>query len=386
MRVLHIYKDYAPVVGGIENHIRDLTEGLRARGIDAQALVTNTGPHTVRETIGGVPVVKAGRLLNVSSAPISLDFYAHLRRLERGAEIAHLHAPYPPGELGQLALGRSRCHVVSYHSDIVRQRVLGFFYSPFLRLMLRRARLIAVCTPAHIRSSPFLAPLADKCRVIPYGIDLSRFVATPAILEAAASIRSRYAGKRIILFVGKLRHYKGVNVLLDAMQHLGANRLDANQLDAHLLVAGSGPLEAEWRAKAEREGLMGKVSFLGAPSDDELVRLYHAADIFVLPSTNRAEATGIVQLEAMACALPLVCTELGTGTSYINRHGETGLVVPPNDAPALAAAIDRLLQDEMLRRVMGEAGAARAQSVFSKEAMASNMIDFYHEALDGLAR
>ena len=371
MRVLHIYKDYAPVVGGIENHIGLLAQAQRAQGIDARVLVTNTSAETIETTIHGVPVVKTGRQLNISSAPISLSFYGWLRRLEKGIDITHAHLPYPPGELGHLLLGSSRALVLSYHSDIVRQRVLGTFYSPFLRVLLRRANRISVASPAYIRTSPFLAPVADKCRVLPYGIDLSAFEATPEIRQVAAELRARHAPKPLLLYVGKLRHYKGLNVLIEAMQ----------QIDAHLLVIGSGMLEEEWRGQASALGLDDRISFLGELSDaDKLIALY-ASDLFVLPSTNRAEAFGIVLIEAMACGLPLISTELGTGTSFVNQHEQTGLVVPPGDPDALAAAINRLLGNDELRKRMGAAALARVHAEFSQATMTARMTSLYHEAL-----
>lgn len=375
MRVLHIYKDYAPVVGGIENMIRLLAEGLQAQGIESRVLVTNTGPRTEQTTLNGVQVVKAGRLLNVSSAPVSLDFYRHLRRMEREADIAHAHLPYPPGELGHLLLGCSRRFVLTYHSDIVRQKVLGTLYRPFLRAVLRRADLIAVASQAYIQSSPFLRPHADKCRVIPFGVDLASFARTPAVEAAAQALRSRYGARPLILFVGKLRHYKGVDVLLDAL----------SQTDAHLLIIGSGMMEAAWRARAQANGLHERVTFLGEVDDAQKVAAYHAADLFVLPSTNRAEAFGIVLIEALACGLPLISTELGTGTSFVNQHGDTGFVVPPSDPAALAGAINALLTDEALRRRMAAAALARARAVFSKDALLANTVAFYQEALAGSA-
>src|SRR5215203_987537 len=201
MRVLHIYKDYAPVTGGIENHIATLAQAQRAQGIDARVLVTNSGPHTIETTIEGVPVVKTGRQLNISSAPVSLGFYPWLRRLEKGIDITHAHLPYPPGELGQLLVGRSRRLVLTYHSDIVRQRVLGELYSPFLRILLQKADGISVSNPTYIQTSSFLARVAEKCRVIPFGLDLNAFVATPAQLQAVAEVRARYAPKPLLLFV-----------------------------------------------------------------------------------------------------------------------------------------------------------------------------------------
>lgn len=371
MRVLHIYKDYAPVVGGIENTIRLMAEGLVDAGVDVEVLVTNTGPATERTVIDGVPVTKTGRLLNVSSAPVSLGFYHWLRRLTHNTDIVHAHLPYPPGELGQLLVGRSRRFVVTYHSDIVRQKVLGTLYSPFLRQVLRRADLIGATSDAYVRSSAFLAPVADKCRVIPLGIDLRAFQPHPTTEAAAAALREQYGPKPLLLFVGKLRHYKGLDVLIQAM----------TQVDARLLVVGSGPLDQEWRALANGLQLDEQVLFLGERPEAEKIALLHAADLFVLPSTNRAEAFGVVLIEAMAAGLPLVSTELGTGTSFVNQHEETGLVVPAGDVAALAASINRLLADDALRERMGARSMARATEMFSKEALIRHTLAFYEEAL-----
>jgi rhamnosyl/mannosyltransferase len=372
LRVLYLYKDYFPVLGGIENHIRVLAEGLRARGVDTRVLVTNTAGSTVEETIGSVPVLKTARQVNVSSAPVSLPFFGALRRLEAEADIAHAHMPYPPGEVAHLLMGQARRFVVTYHSDIVRQRVLGALYRPFLLQVLREARLIAVSNPVYIQDSPFLRRHAEKCRVIHFGIDLQRFALTPAVEAQAAAWRARYGGRPLLLFVGRLRHYKGVNVLIEAMRELP---------EATALIVGIGPMQEEWQQAARDGGLLDRVHFLGEQPDEEVLALYHAADIFVLPSTNRAETLGIVQLEAMACGRPLICTELGTGTSYVNQHGVTGLVVPPNDPGALAAAARQLLADENLRAQMGAEGRRRAESLFSIDAMLDRTQAFYGEAL-----
>jgi glycosyltransferase involved in cell wall biosynthesis len=372
MRVLFVYKDYAPVVGGIENHIRLLAEGLQQRGVDVQVLVTNTGLRTSQEVIHGVPVIKTGRLLNLSSAPISLAFYPWLYRLEKDVDVSHLHFPYPPGELGQLLLGRSRRFVLTYHSDIVRQKVLGLMYRPFLWQVLRRADLITVSNPVYVHTSPFLCRFASKCRIIHHGVDLSRFVPTAEVGARAAAFRQRYGGRPLVLFVGRLRHYKGLDVLLEAM----------SQVSAQLVVVGAGPMAEVWQRQAVEAGLTDRVTFLGQVAETDLVAAYYAADLFVLPSTNRAETWGAVQIEAMACGLPIVCTELGTGTSYVNQDGVTGIVVPPRDPDALAGAVCRLLADKALRRQMGEAGQKRVRREFSLEAMLNQVMAFYAEALD----
>ena len=182
MRVLYLYKDYAPVFGGIENHIHGSRRGA-AQSVRCghRVLTTNTGPRTIEATIGGVPVVKTGRQLNISSAPLSVGYGRWLRRLEAHANIVHAHTPYPPAEMAHLLFGYDRPFVVTYHSDIVRQRVLGTLYSPILRQVLRRADRIVVSDPSYIESSPFLRAVRQKCVVIPFGVDLSRFQATPKL-------------------------------------------------------------------------------------------------------------------------------------------------------------------------------------------------------------
>ena len=191
-------------------------------------------------------------------------------------------------------------------------------------------------------------------------------------MARAATWRARYSDRPLILFVGRLRHYKGIDVLLRAMTTVD---------QAHLLVVGIGPMDDAWRALAQELGVQGKVTFLGEAPDEDLIALYQAADLFVLPSTNRAETWGAVQIEAMASGLPIICTELGTGTSYVNQHGVTGLVVPPNDAGTLAVAIQTLVANQELRHTLGQAGLRRASEQFSTAAMLQNMLAFYQEAL-----
>ncbi|MBC7260476.1 MAG: glycosyltransferase, partial [Chloroflexi bacterium] len=368
MKILYIYKDYYPVVGGIENHIRMLAEALAQQGHQVQVLVTHPTARTHVEEINGVQVFKAGRLATISSAPISLSLFAWAHRLE--ADIAHLHFPYPIGELAYLLAGRSRKMVITYHSDIVRQKYLLQVYKPFLYRLLARADKITVSSPNYIQSSPYLRPLADKCVVIPHGTDLQRFAETEAVRQRAKEIRGRYATP-LILFVGLLRYYKGLSFLIEAMPAIAAT----------LLIVGQGPEGKKWQALSQQLGLGEKVVFLGRVSDEELVALYHACDVFVLPAIHRSESWGAVQVEAMACGKPVISTELGTGTSFVNVHGQTGFVVPPKDSAALAEAINTLLQNEPLRKEMGQRARQRAFSEFSLPTMVERVLNLYHQVL-----
>ncbi len=369
MRLLQVYKDYWPVVGGMENHIRLICRGLVARHPDIvpTVLATNTRRPTVEETIDGVRVIKAGRLASVSSAPISLDLFAWMGRLD--ADLIHLHFPYPIGELAYLAAGRGRPMLLTYHSDIVRQKLLMQFYKPFWRRILQKARVICVSNPNYIQTSDYLRPHADKCRVIAHGSDLRQFAPTPETMARAEEIR-RETGTPIVLFAGLLRYYKGAQYLIEAM---------ATVPGATLLIAGVGPMGAEWQALAARLGLSERVKFLGRVSDPELRALFRACDVFCLPSIHRSESWGSVQVEALASGKPVVSTELGTGTSWVNQDGLTGIVVPPMDAAALAGALNRLLGDPDLRARYGAAAAARAAAELDADVMVDRYAAVYRE-------
>jgi rhamnosyl/mannosyltransferase len=366
IQILHIYKDYYPVLGGMENHIKMLAESQVQRGYQVTVLVTHPTSRTHVEEINGVRVIKAGRLATVASTPLSLSLPWWLVR--QRPDIAHLHFPYPIGELSQWVLGRAPCVIMTYHSDVVRQKGLLQLYRPLLWQVLRRMNRIIATSPNYIESSPYLCQLRDKCVAIPLGVELERFLhASPA---QAQHIRDRY-GTPLLLFVGRLRYYKGLQFLLEAMP----------QIPAKLLVVGSGPMQAEWQALAAALGVTDRVFFVGKVSDEDLPAYYRASDLFVLPAGERSEAFGTVQIEAMASGLPVVCTELGTGTSYVNRHGETGLVVPARNSDALANAICSLLQDEARRQAMGQRAQQRALREFSLATMVDRIDRLYEDVL-----
>ncbi|MCS7288039.1 MAG: glycosyltransferase [Roseiflexaceae bacterium] len=361
MHILHIYKDYPPVLGGIEGYVRDLAEGLVARNHRVTVLVTNTSRCTsIERPLPGLTVVRAARLVHLASTPLSPAMIALARSI--CADLVHLHFPYPPGDLAAMAAPGSSPLVISYHSDIVRQQTLLRLYRPLLALTLRRAARIIASSPGYIASSPFLRPHAAKCEVVPIGVDITRFA--PGDRRAAAVPR--------LLFVGRLRYYKGLHILIDALRQVE---------DVELWIAGNGPERVRLERQVADAGLRHRVRFLGDVADVDLPALYQQADIFVLPSHLRAEAFGIVLVEALASGLPCISTALGTGTDFVNVHEETGLVVPPGDAAALAEAIRRLRDDPALRAKYGEAGVHRARMLFSRERMLDAVEMVYGQAV-----
>ncbi|MGQ9501269.1 MAG: glycosyltransferase [Anaerolineae bacterium] len=360
MHILHLYKDYFPVLGGIENHIRVLAEAQAAAGHTVTVLVCDPGRQTHHEMLNGVRIIKAGRLTTRASMPISLAQPWQL--WHQRPDVLHVHSPYPLGEIASWLLRRGTVTVITHHSDVVRQRGWLRLYAPLLRHVLRAADRIIATSPRYIETSPWLRPVAHKCAVVPLGVDIRQF--TPSQKQERGSLH--------LLFVGRLRYYKGLDALLRALVQVP---------ETTLTIVGDGPMRAPWEALAGALQLGERVRFVGDVPDAELPEWYRQADVFVLPANARAEAFGTVLLEAMASGLPCVTTELGTGTSWIVQHGVTGLVVPPNDIPALVTALKQLHQDAALRRRLGQAGRARVEQSFTVERMIQSVEAVYQQAL-----
>ncbi len=357
MRIVHVYKAYPPVFGGIEQHLRDVCEGLAARGHQVTALTVAAGRRTQISRRGGVQLIEAAGLMTLASTPLSLMQLWWARQLT--ADVVHLQMPYPPGDLAARLAPGGPPLVVSYQSDVVRQQRLLAWYRPLLEQTLQRARRIIVSNPRTLDSSPWLAPHRQRCTVIPLGVDVLRFA--PG---------ERTAHPLRIGFVGRLRYYKGLPTLIEACAQLPDT--------VECLIAGDGPQRAALEHQAHARGIAGRLRFVGDIAEAELPAFYRSLDLLVLPSHLRAEAFGIVLAEALASGVPCVSTELGTGTSWVNQHGTTGLVVAPGDATALAEAIRQLLADPAMRQRMATAARTRALEQFDRCAMLDRIEQVYH--------
>lgn len=367
-RILHIGKFYWPYQRGIETHLRLLCESINEH-YDLHVLVANTRLHTSHETINGVEVTRLARLAAIASTQICPTLISHLRTYR--PDITHIHLPNPWAEWAYFLAGKPGKLVVSFHSDIIRQKRLLTLHSPIHTRFLAHAERIIVASPNHWKYSPFLSSLPqEKCAVIPYGIHADDFRATPEILQRAGELRHTY-GTPLILFVGQLVYYKGIDILIDA----------AKWCDAHVLIIGDGPLRNTFKKQVEVKGLTHKVSFAGHVDMPTLRAAYHAADVFCLPSTQRSEAFGIVQLEAFAAGTPVVSTDLPSGVPWVNRHQYTGLIVPPGDPRALAEALNSLVQNDHVRTQYGAQAADYVRDTFTVAHMADATRALYADIL-----
>jgi len=292
-------------------------------------------------------------------------------RLTREVDVLHYLFPWPFADVLHAVTRPDKPVVLTYISDVVRQRWLGAVYAPLMWHTLRQARVIVANSPTYARTSPVLShpDIRGKVRIIPLGIEESSY---PKDGDNAVFNRLGVeADEPYFLFIGVLRYYKGVQFLVRAAKTLGAK----------VVIAGSGPEGANLQALAATEGA-DNVVFAGQVSDTEKVALLKRCLALVLPSHLRSEAYGMVLLEASMFGRPLISCEIGTGTSYVNAHEETGFVVEPQSPAALALAMNTLLNDDALSARLGVAARSRYEKLFSGPALGRAYAYLFREVAD----
>jgi glycosyltransferase involved in cell wall biosynthesis len=369
--------------GGIERHMQLLCDGLTALNVDVTYLVAGNSLSskaskicTPQSSYDLVEAATFGTFFSTAAAPMQI-IKALLLHKQHPFDAVHLHLPNPLAHIASLLLPKSIKRVITWHSDIVKQKRLLSIYLPFLRHFVSTADAVIAATPAHFTSSnqiPADYP-ANKRHVIPYGRDFSDLALTPSTAELCESLKTKAKSAttsgHIIFALGRHVYYKGFDVLLEAMQHI----------DAQLILGGDGPLKTELQQQTERLGISHKVIFTGSIPEVDLAAYFNTCDVFCLPSVAQSEAFGLVQLEAMACGKPVVCTQLNNGVNVVNQAGVTGLAVPIRDAAALAEALNKLLNDDALRSKLGQQAKAHAISGYSLSAMSSSHVALYHMLL-----
>jgi len=365
LKILQVGKYYPPHMGGIETHLQALCGEIR-KHVDLRVLVSSDNAQHSDEVLDGVRISRLPTRLTIASTPLCPAMVGAIRR--SASDIIHLHLPNPGAVLAYLASRPPGRLVITYHSDTVRQKVLGALFDPYLHMALRRSVAIIATSPQYRRTSPVLARYLDRCQVIPYGIALEQFERAEA--NEVRAIRQKY-GERLILSVGRLVYYKGFEYLVRAMQNTRGK----------LIIIGDGPLRGKLQALAAELGVADKVVFAGEIQNERVTPYYHAADVFALASIARSEAFGIVQIEAMAAGLPVVNTRLDSGVPFVSLHDQTGLTVPPADPEALAQALNTILDNAQLRESFGRASILRARQEFSLGTMTERVLQLYRDII-----
>ncbi len=366
MRVLQVYRDYFTILpGGIERHVYELAHNMQDLG-SMEVLVSGRQRRSRTIEDGPVRVHLAGEWGRIQGVPLCPSFPRTVRKGRY--DVVHFHSPNPTGELAARLAGSSTARVATYHADTERGRRVSGLLNGFMYSMLAACDRVIASSEQLVGASPVLSRLRDNqpesIRIIPFGVDVDRFSPGPG------TMRALWGPRPVVLFLGRLRYYKGLDYLIEAMR----------SLDATLVVAGNG-LEADRIVTMGRQVLEDRFVWLGDVADDQVPDIYRSADVFCLPSSSKAEAFGIAAMEALASGLPVITTEVGTATSTVTADGLTGFVVPPRDSEPLRSAIDKVLSGDDLRARMGAASRERALEMFDRRIMFERIAEVYREAI-----
>jgi rhamnosyl/mannosyltransferase len=387
LRVCHLGKFYPPASGGIESHLRTLAQAQARLGLGVTVLCVNHRDETgrdvtwrtfastprVSETDGAVELNRLARRASIARFDFCPSLVRQLWRLGYDdCDLLHLHVPNPTMLLALFVARPSVPLIITYHSDVVRQRMLLRLQRPVENWVFRHARAIIATSSAYLRGSSYLRRFEDKVHVVPFGIDLAPFLdPTPAARCHSERLR-RELGEPLWLAVGRLVYYKGLANAIRALAHV----------PGRLMIVGDGPLRGDLELLARAEGVADRVVWHNRLSDDELIGAYLAATALWFPSNAHSEAFGLVQVEAMACGLPVINSAIaGSGVAWVSRHGESGLTVPVDDWQGLATAADWLWDDPELRARLGRGARQRALEHFNARRMALQTHAVYQTAL-----
>ncbi len=371
MKILQISRFYPPKIGGVERVVQQIGEGLNDR-TDMQVLVCQEKGKGCDEVYEGVKVHRSGSLGVFLSMPLSFSFMHNVRKYSKDADIVHFHMPFPLADLAYFLSGYKGKVVIWWHMEIVRQKKAMAIYRPMMMKFLERADLIMVATEGHVKGSEVLQQFKDKIVAIPFGLDdafLEKSLA--AIAKPSSDISSAIK----FLFIGRLVYYKGCDVLLEAFAKM-------TNKEAHLTLVGGGPMKEELEAMAKTYGIEDRVHMLGSIPYGDLLQQIAECDVFVLPSSERTEAFGIVQIEAMAYGKPVINTNLPTGVPYVSLHEKTGLTVEPKDVEGLSGAMDRLANDAPLREKFGKAARKRVEEEYKLSSVLDRIYAEYEKVLE----
>lgn len=368
IRVLHVYKNFGPPNhGGVESFITNLAQGSigHARHI---VLACGTSKRVEIFRFKGALVVRVPQQAFFLSMPIALGLFAVFYKLARRVNVVNYHFPFPLQDLLTRLVPAQVPQVVTYHSDVVRQKISGRLYAPLRDRFLRRVDQVIATSPDYLESSEVLSQLPHKPVVIPLAIDINK----PVVNHAKLDKWEPHLAQPYFLFLGGHRTYKGLDCLIKATSLSGCN----------LVIAGDeGYVTQEIRQQAQEQA-PNQVLITGSVSEAEKFALLDNCLALVLPSNMRSEAFGVVLLEASRQSRPMITTEIGTATSWVNIANATGLVVQPNDHAELAEAMDKLQRSPSLRVQFGQQARQRLERLFDLNLMAKKYLSLYQNLIN----
>ncbi len=369
IKVLHVYKTAMPTTtGGVEVFIDDLCKSLSRYNVDSAVMYLAKKPSKEPVQMDGYKAHQVKQNLFVASTGFSIAAFSKLKKLAKEYDIIHYHFPNPFADILHFICNIKKPSIVTYHSDIIKQKSLLKLYKPLMYKFLSATDKIVATSPNYAKTSKVLKDFKEKLEIVPIGIDIANY---PKPGQERIQYWSKKFQKPFFLFVGALRYYKGLFSALEA----------ARDTDIQIAIGGAGGIEKELKDYANKHNL-DNVHFLGFLSEEDKIALMQLCYGFIFPSHVRTEAFGIALLEAAAHGKPLISCEIGTGTTYINIDKKTGIVVPPESPANIKDAMQYLLNNPDVAERYGSNAKKRAEELFTANSQAESYLRLYKELIE----
>ena len=365
---MHVYKTYSPETkGGVESFIKELSSGMLSRQITSDIFCLTKNDNLTIDKIEGVKVYRIPKTFELSSTPFSIKAFLEYKEIVKGYDLIHFHFPYPFQDMLHFLFSRHKKTLVTYHSDIVKQKYLYYLYKPLENFFLKNVDSIVATSENYKRSSLVLKKYAHKTGVIPIGIS-EKNKKEKENRSFLQDIQKK-VGDNFFLFLGVLRYYKGVHLLIEAAKKNGLP----------VIIAGAGAFENDLKKMVKD---CKNILFVGEVDEGKKYTLLKNCFAFVFPSHLRSEAFGISLLEASMQAKPMITIENSTGTSFVNKNMETGYVLENPDAGLLSDAMVELSKNKNNASKMGVNARKRYLKYFTLEKMVDSYLTLYKALLD----
>ncbi|MDV4031199.1 glycosyl transferase family 1 [Elizabethkingia anophelis] len=370
MKILQLGKFY-PIRGGVEKVMYDLMLGLSEERVYCDMLCASTEdyPAGIININPYAKLIVEATKVKLAATMLAPSLIIRLRKIAKDYDIIHIHHPDPMASLALLLSGYKGKVILHWYSDILKQKTLLKLYKPLQDWLIKRANVIVGTTPVYVKESPFLNQVQHKIDYIPIGVE-------PLVADKgkAEKLKQKYKNKHIVFSLGRLVEYKGYEYLIKAAQHLDENY--------QIIIGGKGPLMESLTSLIAELGIQDRVTLLGFVADDDIPDYFEVCDMFCLSSIWKTEAFAIVQIEAMSCGKPIVCTHIpASGVSWVNQNEVSGLVVEAEDEVALANAIKRIGTDANLQKKLSEGSKKRYEEYFTRKKMTEKCLDIYRDVL-----
>jgi rhamnosyl/mannosyltransferase len=368
LKILHLTrKSFLDSKGGIEVFVHQLVNSIKKYGVISEILCTTQKKTKIKNFFGNkFHLAKSD--FEIFSCTFSIDFILKYKKIINNYDIIHYHFPWPFLDICNFFLKTKRPKIITYHSDIVRQKYLNFLYQPLMNNFLKSANLLVATSKNYLKTSLNLNNYRKKVKIIPIGIDENTY---PKVSKKFVKLWKKKLLPDYILFVGQFRYYKGLFILLEALKFGNFN----------LIIAGSGSLEVKLKKIILKQNLGNRVIIINDFSEKDKVAFYKNSKAIVFPSNLRSEAFGISLVEGAMFSKPLISTDIGTGTSFINIHNKTGYVVPPNDPKKILFYINKILKDKNRSKKFGHNARQRFKKFFTADKMALKYLNVYNQII-----